>query len=110
MDDILDFTGSENNIGKPAFNDVIQGVYTLPLIFALNSEYKLETEEALDKILQDNGESLKAVFEKTEVIEKTRRIALKYVEKARTKTLELPAAAGKEVILEITDQQINRKF
>lgn len=110
IDDILDFTGSESSIGKPAFNDVIQGVYTLPIIFALNSKYKVETEEALDKMHSDGGESLRAVLKKAEVIEKTRGIALKYVEKARVKTLELPDTIGKEIILKIIDQQINRKF
>lgn len=110
IDDILDFTANESRIGKPAFNDVIQGVYTLPIIFALNSKYKAETEEALDKMQQDGGDSLRVVLEKAEVIEKARKIAMKYVEKARSKTLELPDAAGKEIILEIIDQQINRKF
>ncbi len=110
IDDILDFTGDESSIGKPAFNDVMQGVYTLPIIFALNSMYKAETEEALDKIKQDGGKSLRAVLEKSEVIEKTRKIAIKYAEKARNKTLELPDAFGKEILLEIIDQQTNRKF
>jgi heptaprenyl diphosphate synthase len=110
IDDILDFTGTESKIGKPAFNDVIQGVYTLPLIFALNSEYKSETEKALDKMNEDNGDSLKAVLEQAAVIEKTRKIAMGYVEKARRKTQELPDSLGKSLILEIIDQQINRKF
>jgi heptaprenyl diphosphate synthase len=110
IDDILDFTGSASKIGKPAFNDVIQGVYTLPVIFALNSKYKSETEAALDRMQQDAGNSLKEVLEKAEVIEKARKVAMKYIEKARSKTLELPDALGKEIILEIIDQQISRKF
>ena len=110
IDDILDFTGSESSIGKPAFNDVIQGVYTLPIIFALNSRYKDETEEALDKMQQDGGESLRVVLDKAQVIEKTREVAKKYIEKARSKTLELPDAIGKEILLEIIDQQTSRKF
>jgi heptaprenyl diphosphate synthase len=110
IDDILDFTGSEVSIGKPAFNDVIQGVYTLPIIFALNSKYKAETEEALDKMQQDGGKSLRVVLEKAQVIEKTREIAKRYIEKAKIKTLELPDVVGKEILLEIIDQQTSRKF
>lgn len=110
IDDILDFTSVESKIGKPAFNDVIQGVYTLPLIFALNSKYKAETEAALDRMEQDHGESLRKVLEKAEVIEKARKVAIKYIEKARSKTMNLPDALGKEAILEIIDQQISRKF
>ena len=110
IDDILDFTGSESSIGKPAFNDAIQGVYTLPIIFALKSKYKAETEEALGKIQIDAGKSLREVLEKAEVINKTREIALRYVEKARVKALELPDAIGKDILLEIINQQVNRKF
>jgi heptaprenyl diphosphate synthase len=110
VDDILDFTAQESRIGKPAFNDVIQGVYTLPLIYALNSKYRAEAERALDNVDKDGGESLRGVIEKAEGIEKAKKIALRYVDKARSKTLELPDALGKELILEIIDQQLNRKF
>lgn len=110
IDDVLDFTSKDCNIGKPAFNDAIQGVYTLPIIFALESKYKKETEEALEMLKQDAGESLRRVLEKVNAIEKARKVAMKYVDKARSKTMELPDAAGKEIILEIIDQQISRKF
>lgn len=110
IDDILDFTGSQSSIGKPAFNDVIQGVYTLPIIYALNSKYKEETERALDVLQQDGGKSLRDVLEKAEAIERSKNIAMKYVDKARSKTLELPDTLGKKIILEIIDQQIGRKF
>ena len=35
IDDVLDYTGSELIIGKPAGNDLRQGLVTLPLIYAL---------------------------------------------------------------------------
>lgn len=34
-DDILDFTQSEAQLGKPAFNDLKEGIVTAPIIFAL---------------------------------------------------------------------------
>jgi heptaprenyl diphosphate synthase/octaprenyl-diphosphate synthase len=37
VDDILDFTGSVQTLGKPAGNDVRQGTITLPLIYAFAS-------------------------------------------------------------------------
>jgi heptaprenyl diphosphate synthase component 2 len=35
VDDVLDYTGTEETIGKPAGNDLRQGLVTLPLIYAL---------------------------------------------------------------------------
>lgn len=75
IDDVLDFTSKDFTIGKPAFNDAIQGVYTLPIIFALDSKYKKETEDALDMLQEDAGESLRRVLEKADAIEKARKIA-----------------------------------
>ena len=34
-DDILDFTQSESQLGKPAFNDLKEGIVTAPIIYAL---------------------------------------------------------------------------
>lgn len=34
-DDILDVIGTDEQLGKPAGNDLVEGVYTLPVIFAL---------------------------------------------------------------------------
>jgi heptaprenyl diphosphate synthase len=41
VDDILDVTGSVDELGKPAGNDVHEGVYTLPVIHALESSTQL---------------------------------------------------------------------
>lgn len=110
IDDVLDFTSKENSIGKPAFNDVAQGVYTLPVIFALNSKYKREAEAALDMMSKDAGESLRQVLDKSKAIDRAYKIAMKYVDKARKKTMELPDVASRQIILDIIEQQIDRKF
>jgi geranylgeranyl pyrophosphate synthase len=41
VDDVLDITGTEAELGKPAGNDVHEGVYTLPVIYALASSDEL---------------------------------------------------------------------
>ncbi len=35
VDDVLDFTGDERTLGKPAGNDLREGTWTLPLIYAV---------------------------------------------------------------------------
>src|SRR5690606_21899517 len=38
IDDILDFTSSSEELGKPAGNDLYQGNITLPVLFAMQDE------------------------------------------------------------------------
>jgi heptaprenyl diphosphate synthase len=45
VDDVLDLTGTEEQLGKPAGNDLLEGVYTLPVIYALE-----HSEELRDRI------------------------------------------------------------
>lgn len=40
-DDVLDLTGTSEALGKPAANDMLQGVYTLPVILALRRRPEL---------------------------------------------------------------------
>ncbi len=37
-DDILDFTASEEELGKPAGSDLLQGNITLPVLYAMEDD------------------------------------------------------------------------
>lgn len=41
IDDVLDITADEAELGKPAGNDIAEGIYTLPVIYALQSDPEL---------------------------------------------------------------------
>ncbi len=45
VDDVLDYTGSEESLGKPTGNDLRQGVITLPLIYALQTQNNGHSDE-----------------------------------------------------------------
>ena len=47
VDDILDVVATDEQLGKPAGNDLVEGVYTLPVIRALASEQSSEELRAL---------------------------------------------------------------
>lgn len=110
VDDILDLTGNEAKVGKPLLNDAVQGVYTLPILYALRSEYRKQVLEALNRIHKDNGLSLYAVLEASRAIEKSKSLAERYISKAMKSAKELPDAMGKEIIIEIINEQLERKF
>ncbi len=110
VDDILDLTGNQLKVGKPLLSDAAQGVYTLPVIYALRSEYRKQVLEALNRINKDNGLSLYAVLDASKGIEKSKSLAERYISKAMKSARELPDSAGKGIIIEIINDQLERKF
>jgi len=110
IDDILDLTGNEAKVGKPLLSDAVQGVYTLPIIYALRSEYRKQVLEALSRLHKDNGMSLYAILDASKAIERSKNLAEKYIQKALKSARELPDSIGKELIIEIIGEQLERKF
>lgn len=110
VDDILDLTGNEIKVGKPLLSDATQGVYTLPIIYALASDYRKQVLEALGRIHKDNGSSLYAFLDTSKAIERSKTLAEKYIRKALKSAKELPDSIGKNIIIEIIDEQLERKF
>lgn len=115
IDDILDYTEDQSTIGKPAGNDLRQGMVTLPLIYALqdassngnqqkvqqllsSSEHEeAEIREVVDWVSQGNG--VKQAFIDAEL----------YGEKARQALYQFPASSNRDVLDELIDFVILRK-
>jgi heptaprenyl diphosphate synthase len=60
VDDVLDLTSTEAELGKPAGHDLLEGVYTLPVLLTLAGDHGGELDELLGRPLQD-GEVDKAL-------------------------------------------------
>lgn len=110
VDDILDLTGNQVKVGKPLLSDAAQGVYTLPIIYALRSEYREQVLEALSRMHKDHGQSLYAVLDASKAIERSKNLAEKYIRKAMKSARELPESEGRDIIIEIINDQLERKF
>ncbi|NLO83236.1 MAG: polyprenyl synthetase family protein [Clostridiales bacterium] len=84
-DDLLDFTGDSAKTGKPVGRDFVQGVYTLPLIYTLNSPlYRDEIGVLLDKHQYDR-QDVDRVVELVHLsggIDYSRNLASKYLKRA----------------------------
>lgn len=83
-DDILDYTGDEKTVGKPVGNDLRQGVYTLPLIYALKySKYKDELLKLLGKkeYCDEDINNMIEIVKLSGGLEFSRELAARYVEK-----------------------------
>ena len=110
VDDILDLTGNQAKVGKPLLSDAAQGIYTLPVLYALHSEYREEAIKAINKTQEEKGANLYEVLDASKAIERSKNIAEKFIGKAMKIAGELPESIGRDIIMEIIDEQLERKF
>lgn len=111
IDDILDYTGEENIVGKSVGNDIKQGIYTLPLIYALESKNnnlsRILRQESLDEndlqIIYDEVRELRG-------IEKSKELAEKYTKRAFNLINTLPEGENKNTLLKITEKLLVRFY
>jgi heptaprenyl diphosphate synthase len=110
-DDILDFTGTEEQLGKPAGSDLLQGNITLPVLFALqdpvlNSQIKrvseMTTLEEIEPLIQSIKQST--------AIEYSTEVSNRYLEKAYKILRELPQNRARNTLYNIAKFIGKRKF
>jgi geranylgeranyl pyrophosphate synthase len=83
VDDVLDVTRTEAELGKPVGNDVLEGVYTLPVIYALQSANAAELKSLLGrKPDQAAVERVVALVGEPDVIEASMAVARTHATKA----------------------------
>lgn len=96
VDDLLDFTESEESLGKPTGVDLLEGKLTLPLIYLLENEPAARTtvETAMIDGSYENVSraELLEVLERSGAIARARRRAYEYAETARAALEMLPGS------------------
>jgi heptaprenyl diphosphate synthase len=81
VDDVLDVTRSEAELGKPAGNDVHEGVYTLPVIYALQQSTELRALLGR-KVERDQITTAVQLIATPEVIDASMSVARTHASKA----------------------------
>ena len=83
VDDVLDVTRTESELGKPVGNDVHEGVYTLPVIYALQSANGPELEALLGRKLDRAGvDRVVALVGASDVVDTSMAVARTHATKA----------------------------
>ena len=114
IDDILDYTKKPEEIGKPVLEDMRHGVYSLPLIYALQTKRKNELINYLEKkeqLTQAEVEAVRAIVTKANGVEKAQHLAKKYIEKALNEINKLPETTRqtKETLISLTEAILKRE-
>lgn len=111
MDDILDYEGNDTSIKKSAANDLKQGIYTLPFIYAYKNNKKA-FKEIINKDFYTEEEVYKIIslVEENNGIKMAKELAQKYMDKCFKGINRLPENEYKVVLKEIAEWLLNRTY
>lgn len=114
IDDILDYTEDQTTIGKPAGNDLRQGMVTLPLIYALQAQPLYDNLQQVHSILNGGAHTEEDIMPVVEWvvngsgISQSRVDAYAYADRARAALHHFPRSANRDVLDELIDFVIMR--
>ncbi|GEN53914.1 heptaprenyl diphosphate synthase component II [Halobacillus faecis] len=102
IDDVLDFTASEKELGKPAGSDLFQGNITLPVLFSMeNHEFKRELDLVFQQKEDLTADQLQPLIENVQSngsIERSLQLSDRYLKKAYEALDKLPANRAKQTL------------
>ncbi|MGM7721915.1 heptaprenyl diphosphate synthase component II [uncultured Metabacillus sp.] len=110
-DDILDFTSTEKELGKPVGSDLLQGNITLPVLFGLQDpSMKAEIEKITNETRPDEIQSLIKRILESDVIKRSASVSDKYLQKAFAILETLPKNRARSTLYSIAKYIGKRKF
>lgn len=109
-DDILDYCSDLTTLGKPVMADVRQGIYTLPLIYAMqeNPNAFMPTLEKRENINEEDVQEITNLINHYQGVEKAYNLAKRYTQKAINEIAKLPEGTYKETLHTLTKTLLNR--
>lgn len=115
VDDALDYSSKEEEVGKGVCQDFKEGKMTLPLVYALRRASTREKNRLIE-ILERDGfkdeelDFVLDVVEKYKGVEQTKTEAKKFADKARSSISNLPANNHKSSLQHLADYVVERRM
>jgi octaprenyl-diphosphate synthase len=115
IDDLLDFTSSEETLGKPIGSDLREGKLTLPLIYLL-PKCRPEESAKVSLVLKEGGFRSVRLYDIQELLERygteqaTREKALQFANLARNSLEGFPESPYKDALRSLADFILDRRY
>ncbi len=116
IDDILDYTEDQATTGKPAGNDLRQGMVTLPLIYALQEQHLNGLHQQVHNVLNGGAdhteEDIRSVVSwvaNSDAVQQAQDDADRYAEKARSALYHFPRSTARDTLDELIDFVVMRR-
>jgi all-trans-nonaprenyl-diphosphate synthase len=110
VDDILDFTGNDKQLGKPAVSDLASGYLTAPVLYALEENENLSVlinRELVEK--EDLNNALNIVMN-SQAIKRSRKLAEDFALHSKEALLWLPESEYKRALLALPEFVLSRLY
>ena len=110
VDDILDFTGNDKQLGKPAVSDLASGYLTAPVLYALEENENLSVlinRELVEK--EDLNNALNIVMN-SQAIKRSRKLAEDFALHSKEAILWLPDSEYKRALLALPEFVLSRLY
>ena len=110
IDDILDFTGSTEALGKPAGSDLKSGNLTAPVLYALEEKPYLEVLIEREFAQPGDLEQALTLVKDSQGIERSRELATHHAQAAVEQLEILAPSDSRQVLLKLTDYVLSRLY
>lgn len=114
IDDLLDFTSSEERLGKPVGSDLREGKMTLPLIYLL-PQCRPQERARVAQVIEDGGfghvplAEIQALTEQYGTLDAARAKAKEYVRQATAEIDRFPQSAYRDALRSVADLIVERQ-
>jgi all-trans-nonaprenyl-diphosphate synthase len=108
VDDILDYTGSMESLGKPAGSDLESGNLTAPVLYALPEQPYLEVLIEREFSQEKDIEQALQLVRDSQGIAKARELATDHSQKAVEYISHLEAGEPRQVLIDLANYAIGR--
>ena len=110
LDDILDYQVTAQEFGKPVLEDVAQGIYTAPLIYAMekDSQKIIPLLEKKQEISEQERLLLRKLVHDFGGVQKAQQLAQQYTNQALSQIDRLPESNMKTTLTQLTKQLLER--
>lgn len=119
VDDLLDYTATEAEMGKPVLDDLRNGLMNAPVLLALESprltaQEKAALKEHIRRLFEEPADAgaiaaIQKALDACDALLETRSLAQRYIDEAKQALNFVPDSAEKQALFALVDYIIQRR-